>query len=161
MKNTENLRVLYAEDNDDARVMVTMLLGFANIDVTTAQTVAESWRLAQTEHFDLYLLDSRFPDGSGLELCRQLHEYDSHTPILFYSCNAFETDKQEGMAAGASGYLTKPYFGDLAATVLLTVKMSRKSIAEIPHKTFLESQKKDEAQILQNVFENLKLPNRI
>ena len=37
MKTPKNIRVLYAEDNDDACVMVSMLLGFANIDVTAAQ----------------------------------------------------------------------------------------------------------------------------
>ena len=161
MKNFEHLRVLYAEDNDDACVMVSMLLGFANIDVTAAQTVAEAWRLAQMEYFDLYLLDSKFPDGSGLELCRQLHDYASHTPILFYSGNAYQADKEKGMAAGASDYLTKPYIGDLAATILQTIKHPEKALAKSCDDSFLESQKKDEVQIFRHIYENQMQTKRI
>ena len=93
-------------------------------------------------------------------MCRQLHEYASQTPILFYSGNAFQRDKEKAQAAGASDYLTKPYIGDLAATISLAVKMSKESIANIPDNSFLESQKIDEVQILQNVFERLTLTNR-
>lgn len=153
MKIPEHFRVLYAEDNDDACVMVSILLGFADIEVTAAKTVAEAWRLAQTEYFDLYLLDSRFPDGSGLDLCRQLHKYSLHTPILFYSGNAYQTDKDKGIAAGANDYLTKPYIDDLAVTILSAIKMSKKVVVEMPNKAFLESERIVDVPIYKKVFE--------
>ncbi len=139
MKKTEHSRVLYAEDNTDACLMVSILLGFSNIDVITAMTVAEAWRLSQCEQFDLYLLDVKFPDGCGLELCRKLRDYDLHTPILFYSGSAFDTDKQKGLAAGANAYLTKPYIDDLADTIMRAIRLSKKTytprnlFAEIPN----------------------------
>ncbi|MEO6589006.1 MAG: response regulator [Pyrinomonadaceae bacterium] len=118
MKTHNYVRVLYADDNDDDRLMISIMLGFSDIKVTGANTVAEAWRLARTERFDLYLLDSRFSDGSGLDLCRRLCEHAPRTPILFYSGNAYEADKQEGLAAGANEYLVKPDFEDLAPTIL-------------------------------------------
>lgn len=121
------LRVLYADDHEDTCEMVAMLLKFSGIEVTCAKTVEEAWQLAQTEYFDLYLLDVRFPDGDGLELCRRLREYAPRKTILFYSGNAYEADKQKGLAAGANNYLTKPYFGDLAETVLRAVELSEKT----------------------------------
>ncbi len=124
MKKTEHPRVLYAEDNTDACLMVSILLGFSNIDVITAETIANAWRLSQTEHFDLYLLDVKFPEGCGLELCRKLREYDKHTPIIFYSGGAFDTDKQNGLAAGANAYLTKPYIENLAETIMRAIRLS-------------------------------------
>ncbi len=127
MKNLNRQCVLYADDNEDAGFMVSVTLGFSDIEVTIAKTITEAWDLAQNAYFDLYLLDSRFPDGNGLDLCRRLRGYAPHTPILFYSGDAYETDRQKGLAAGADDYLTKPYFNDLAETILETIKLSKRS----------------------------------
>jgi len=126
MINREYSRVLYADDNEDSCLMVSILLEISGIKVIAANSVAEAWRLAQLEHFDLYLLDVRFPEGNGLELCRKLREYDLHTPIIFYSGNAFESDKEKGLAAGANAYLTKPYVNNLAETIQLAIRISKR-----------------------------------
>lgn len=119
-------RVLYVEDNEDSCLMVSMMCELSGIEVVTARTVAEAWRLALSEHFDLYLLDSHFPDGDGLELCRRLRSIFAHTPILIYSGKAFETDKKNGLAAGANDYLTKPYFADIALTIRENIELNQK-----------------------------------
>jgi two-component system KDP operon response regulator KdpE len=130
MKFFNSHRVLYAEDNEDSRDMVRIMCEFSGIEIITAKTVAEAWRMAQSEHFDLYLLDSRFPDGDGLELCRRLREYAPLTPILVYSANAYKTDVQNALAAGANAYLTKPYLDDLAATIRQTIEQTKKPTRE-------------------------------
>lgn len=117
MKIYDHLRVLYAEDNEDASEMMSVLLGLSEIKITAAKTITEAWRLAQAERFDLYLLDSRFPDGDGLDLCRRLHKHEPRTPIIFYSGDARETDKQKGLAAGADAYLVKPNSEEIASTI--------------------------------------------
>lgn len=117
MEFSNRYRILYAENDDDGRTLVRMMCEFSNIEVVTADTVAQAWRLAQSEYFDLYLLDSQFPGGDGLELCRRLREHAPTAPIIIYSAKAYETDKKNGLAAGADAYLTKPYLGDLAATI--------------------------------------------
>lgn len=126
MKLLNHHRVLYAEYNEDLRLMVSVMCKLSGIEVVTTDTVAEAWRLAQSEYFDLYLLDSQFPDGDGLDLCRRLRQYASHTPILIYSGDAYETDKKNGLAAGANDYLTKPYLADLAVTIKQNIEQTKK-----------------------------------
>lgn len=100
--------VLFVEDNLDTQEIVSMFLQIEGYQVTSAHTAAEALRLARSQAFDLYLLDNRLPDESGIILCQQLRALDPHTPIIFYSAKAYETDKQQALAAGAQGYLTKP-----------------------------------------------------
>jgi DNA-binding response OmpR family regulator len=59
-----------------------------------------------------------------LELCRRLRAFAPLAPILFYSGNAYEADRQKGLAAGASDYLTKPYMADLAATIRQNIEQT-------------------------------------
>lgn len=119
-------KILYAEDDYDNQIMVTTLLKFSEIEVCCASTVAETWQWAQTEDFDLYMLDSRFRDGNGIDLCRQLRRYAPFTPIVIYSGDVREAQKEKAQAAGASDYLTKPYFDDLGEAILRNIyKISR------------------------------------
>jgi DNA-binding response OmpR family regulator len=127
MKSFNRYRILYAEDNEDSRDLVSMMCELSDINVMTTKTVAETWQLAQSERFDLYLLDSRFPDGDGLELCRRLRVFAPLAPILIYSCDAYEANRQKGLAAGASDYLTKPYMADLAATIRQNIEQTNKT----------------------------------
>ena len=106
IKNTP--RVLYIEDHEDTRELVTLVLEQKSYEVVTGSTIASGVALAGSQHFDLYLLDSWLPDGSGLDLCRQIREFDKATPILFYSAAAYEVDRAEAIKSGAQAYLVKP-----------------------------------------------------
>lgn len=97
--------------------MLTILLGLSLIEAKAVGTAAQALSLMQTERFDLCLLDSRLPDLDGFELCRRLRALNSHTPILFFSGDAYESDKTKGLAAGANAYLTKPDLAGLIGTI--------------------------------------------
>lgn len=127
MQSINHPRVLYAEDNEDACLMISTLLAFSNIETTSAHTINEALQLARAELFDLYLLDTRFPEGSGLELCRQLRQLNAQIPVVFYSGNAYEADKAKGFAAGADAYLVKPNSEGIAPAIFQLVK-SRSAI---------------------------------
>jgi DNA-binding response OmpR family regulator len=101
-------RILYIEDHEDSRHMLTVLLEYGGYEVVTASTVAGGLSLAMLERFDLYILDSRFKDGTGIDLCRQIRAFHPDTPIIFYSSSAHDRDVEAGMAAGAQHYLIKP-----------------------------------------------------
>ena len=61
-------------------------------------------------------------------MCEQLREFDQHTPVLFYSGAAYETDRERALLSGAQGYLVKPIDGDeLVAEVLRLISDSRQS----------------------------------
>ncbi len=128
MQSLTRPRVLYADDNEDACFMLSTLLGFSDIETTSTNTVDQALKLAQAERFDLYLLDTRFPEGSGLDLCRKLREFNSQTPIVFYSGDAREIDKANGLAAGADAYLVKPNTDTVTATIFQLLKHTSKSV---------------------------------
>lgn len=62
--------------------------------------------LAHQQGFDLYLVDSRLPDGTGVEVCHRLRAFDSSTPILFWSGDDERFD--DAYAAGAQAFIAKP-----------------------------------------------------
>lgn len=105
----ENIRrILYIEDHEDTRELVTLLLAQKSYEVITGSTIASGVALAGAEKFDLYLLDSWLPDGSGLDLCQRIRQFDQTTPILFYSAAAYANDHDMAMKCGAQAYLVKP-----------------------------------------------------
>lgn len=101
-------RVLYIEDHEDTRELVTLVLQQRSYEVITGSTIESGVALANSQQFDLYLLDSWLPDGSGLDLCRQIREFDKTTPIVFYSAAAYESDHDQAIESGAQAYLIKP-----------------------------------------------------
>ena len=101
-------RVLYIEDHEDTRELVTLVLEQRSYVVVTGSTIESGIQLAGSQDFDLYLLDSWLPDGSGLDLCREIRKFDKATPILFYSAAAYEIDKNQALNSGAQAYLIKP-----------------------------------------------------
>jgi len=107
MKSPTGL-VLYIEDDEDTRELVTYVLAEINYRVIGAANGDEALMLTRTNDFDLYVIDNWMSGGSGIDLCKKLREFDTRTPILFYSGAAFESDKQQAFAAGAQGYLIKP-----------------------------------------------------
>jgi CheY-like chemotaxis protein len=76
--------------------------------VNTALSVEEALQLATTREFDLYVLDKRLPDGTGLELCTRLNELTPQVPCIFYTGDAYAIHRQEAMQAGADAYVVKP-----------------------------------------------------
>jgi len=108
MRFNDTPRVLYIEDHEDTRELVTLVLEQRGYQVVSGTTIQSGVALAFSQSFDLYLLDSWLPDGSGLDLCRQIREFDRVTPILFYSAAAYEMDRAEAINSGAQAYLVKP-----------------------------------------------------
>lgn len=111
-------RILFIEDNEDTRELVKFVLESSGYCVISDATIAAALQLATADKFDLYLIDNWLPDGAGVELCEQIRQFDSVTPVLFYSGAALDSDKLIAIQAGAQGYLAKPSpFADLLSTV--------------------------------------------
>jgi DNA-binding response OmpR family regulator len=88
----------------------------------------EGLRLVQQQDFDLYILDNRMPDKSGVELCRAIREFDPDTPVLFYSAAAHNRDIEEAIRAGAQDYLVKPVsFDELRQAVAQLISSTRET----------------------------------
>ena len=100
--------ILYVEDDKDTRELVTYVLARSRYKVIPAENCDDAVMIARSSQFDLYLIDNWMSECSGIDLCKQLREFNSWTPILFYSGAGYERDKQQALDAGAQGYLVKP-----------------------------------------------------
>ncbi len=103
-----NRSILVVEDHQDTSDLIALLIKMWGYEVAASPTAIDALRLARERSFDLYLLDYRLPDGTGVELCRAIREFDSTTPVLFCSASAYPFNIEEARAAGAQKYLTKP-----------------------------------------------------
>jgi len=117
MPTLNRSRVLCVDDDEDACEIFRLLMSTYGFDATCVQSAAAAWPLIKQHPFDLYILDGWLPRTDGFEFCRELREFDADTPILFYSGAGFETDKRNGIAAGANAYITKPDFEGLIETI--------------------------------------------
>ncbi len=109
--------ILCVDDHEDTSYMLTHLLEQSNYEVVTAGSIRDALRLIEEEKFDLYILDKRLPDGSGLDLCRRFTALTPHVPVIFYSGDAYELHRQEGLYAGAEAYVPKPEIDKLIEAV--------------------------------------------
>ena len=110
-------QVLFVDDDAEAGEMLSLLLKSHGVEVTCAHSAADAWLTIKANCFDLYLLDAWLPELDGFELCRQIRQCDSDTPIVFYSGAAYDADRQKGIAAGANAYVTKPDLDGLIETM--------------------------------------------
>lgn len=101
-------KILLVEDNEDTCDLMVLVLSQLNYDVATAASISAALNLAESANFDLFVLDSQLPDGTGTDLCRGIRRRNNSTPILFYSAMAFPHDREEALMAGAQKYLVKP-----------------------------------------------------
>jgi DNA-binding response OmpR family regulator len=127
----KNLNILYLEDDRDSIELVRFTLELDGIGVVHVSTFEEALEMAGTRQFDLYMLDGLLQSGYSFELCRQLRGLAPHIPIVFYSALGFPSDIEEGVAAGADVYLTKPFTGDLSATIRETIAEKKGLAASI------------------------------
>jgi DNA-binding NarL/FixJ family response regulator len=86
---------------------ILRVLGYADEALFVAGGVAEARALYEEQPFAMVLIDIRLPDGTGIDLIREWHEYDPALPILVLSAWSASTVIVSALQAGATGYLLK------------------------------------------------------
>ena len=112
--------ILTVDDSRTLREMLAMTLRAAGFKVSSAEDGAAALALAQTEHFALVITDINMPVLDGFGLIRALRELPDyrHTPILTLTTEDSPAHRQAGRAAGATGWMVKPFDPDrLLATL--------------------------------------------
>ncbi len=110
-------RILCVSKSDDTCFLISNLLRQADYDVVTASGVEDALSLIASGSFCLYVLGKRYADRSPLILSRRIREFDSSTPIIFYSGDAHPSSEKEALAAGAQAYILEPYLNELLETI--------------------------------------------
>jgi len=103
-------RIFCVEDDEDTCELISVWLAQASDDYDFVSTKdgEKALGMLENERFDVIVLDSWLAGLNGVELCKAIRKMDRETPIVFFSGVADRTSVQEGLAAGADRYLTKP-----------------------------------------------------
>ena len=116
-------KILTADDSASMRQMVSFTLKGAGYQVVEAVDGQDALNKAQSEKADLVLTDVNMPNMDGISLVRQLRSLPDYkfTPILLLTTESALDKKQEGKAAGATGWLVKPFNPDQLLTTIKKV----------------------------------------
>jgi len=103
--------ILAVDDSPSMRKMVSFTLTGAGHQVVEAVDGIDAFDKAQLQTFDLVLTDQNMPRLDGLGLTRKLRELPNFktVPILMLTTESSDLMKQAGRAAGATGWLVKPF----------------------------------------------------
>lgn len=103
------MRILVVDDDEDVRSVVGRALVGDGHFVETADSVERSRALVEAHEPQLLVLDLGLPDGSGLDLCRELRADGASFPILILTARSDVALRVRGLDAGADDYLAKPF----------------------------------------------------
>jgi CheY-like chemotaxis protein len=116
-RRSRRRRILLVEDHEDTAHVMSMVLRHQGHTVRRASTVAAALQAAQAESFDLLISDIGLPDGSGLDLMRQIR---LRQPVRGIALSGFgmDEDVRRSRAAGFDEHLTKPVSLDVLETTI-------------------------------------------
>lgn len=100
--------VLIVEDDRALGEGVRLALQGGELSPVLCHSLYEARRLLADRVFDLAVLDVNLPDGSGLDLLRELRRTGG-VPVILLTANDLETDIVTGLESGACDYITKPF----------------------------------------------------
>ena len=101
--------ILLLEDDTALGQGIRFALGNDGVHIELCTTLSQAQNLLAGAEFDLLILDVNLPDGSGLELLREVRRGHSGLPVILLTANDLETDIVVGLESGADDYITKPF----------------------------------------------------
>ena len=104
-------KVLYIDDTENNRILVTRRLQKSGHQVLTAERATQGLALASAEMPHLILMDMGMPDIDGWTATRQLKADPRlrHIPVIALTAHAMQGDRQKALEAGCEEYETKPF----------------------------------------------------
>ena len=102
-------RILVVDDDPEIRKLLARYVESQGFRVVLAANCRELRDQLATHHVDLIVLDVMLPDGSGLDMCRDLRSQRSNVPIILLTALKEDVDRIIGLEIGADDYLGKPF----------------------------------------------------
>jgi two-component system, OmpR family, response regulator len=109
MLRVPGMRVLIVDDHAEVRDLLLRSLRGEAHEVAVAATAAEAQARIAACALDVIVLDVALPDGSGIDLCRDLRHTGTATPVLLLTAHASVAERVAGLDAGADDFLGKPF----------------------------------------------------
>jgi len=110
------MKVLIIEDDEAILNMLKRGLEDEDFVVDTATNGEDGEYMAETNHYDVIILDWMLPQKSGIEVLKSLRDKNILTPVLMLTAKDTIDNKIEGLNSGADDYLPKPFsFDELLA----------------------------------------------
>jgi two-component system KDP operon response regulator KdpE len=130
--------VLLVEDEAPMRKFIRASLTSHDYRILEAERAGLVTSLVTSHNPDIILMDLGLPDGDGVELTKELCEWNS-TPIIVISARGREEDKVAALDAGAVDYLTKPFgVNELLARMRVVLRHRKGVMASLPTTSVLE-----------------------
>lgn len=104
----EKQTIMILEDDEDLAEGISLSLNSKDLEFILCKTIAEAKEILRQKAFDLLIFDINLPDGSGLELCKEIRR-SSQIPIALLTAKDMELDIVKGLECGADDYITKPF----------------------------------------------------
>lgn len=106
--------ILVVDDSLSMRHMVSLTLTEANYNVTVAEDGVQGLERARKAGFDLVITDVNMPNMDGLTLVKEIRGLPNYkyTPLLVLTTESSAEKKAQGKAAGATGWIVKPFDPD-------------------------------------------------
>ena len=112
------MRILVVEDERKVAQALREGLEAESYSVAVAHTGEDAFFLANSEHFDLVVLDVMLPGRNGIEVLSAMRKRGFRLPVLVLTAKDAVEDRVSGLDAGADDYLVKPFaFPELSARV--------------------------------------------
>jgi len=101
-------RILIAEDDDNLRGALRDYFCSKGFYVHDADNGVKAMKLADTEEFDIAILDVMMPEADGFKVCEYIRK-TSDVPVIFLTARIAEEDQLHGFEVSADDYVTKPF----------------------------------------------------
>ena len=101
-------RILIAEDDDNLRCALRDYFCNKGFYVHDADNGAKAMKIADSEEFDIAILDVMMPEADGFTVCEHIRK-TSDVPVIFLTARTAEEDQLHGFEVSADDYVTKPF----------------------------------------------------
>lgn len=102
-------KVLVVEDDPNISQLIQIHLKDLDYEINVRNNGREGFEEANSNSYDLIILDIMLPEMDGIAICQRLRALDNFTPILMITAKSEEIDKVIGLESGADDYITKPF----------------------------------------------------
>jgi two-component system chemotaxis response regulator CheY len=113
-------KILAVDDSNSIRKSISFILGQEGYEIVEAEDGVQALEKAKGEKFNLVITDINMPNMDGIELTKQLRQTEGYkfTPIIALTTENQQSKMDEGKAAGATGWIVKPFTSEKLIAVV-------------------------------------------